>query len=210
LKIKTLHYACGGYIRRGQSICTLGAIHRDQLEEAVINATVKFYKPFTKVNGESLILKAIRKQLGSLQKDAAKRRIKCEVEIEKIDDHIRNLLDNINASNRDIANRRLDEITLERNSIESQLSSLNLFIMEEADIKELVQETILFTSSLDSALKHELFDDRRSVIRRCVKSIFIDRDNSQAIIALRILPTFIGGQATEMTNDVKVPIQIGK
>ncbi|MCH8824638.1 MAG: recombinase family protein [Planctomycetes bacterium] len=210
LKVKTLHYACGGYIRRGRSICTLGAIHRDQLEEAVIKATVKFYKPFTKANGESFILKAIRKQLGSLQKDAAKRRIKCEAEIEKIDDHIRNLLDNINASNRDIANRRLDEITLERNSIESQLASLNLFIMEEADIKELVQETILFTSSLASMLNHGLFDDRRSAIRRCAKNIFIDRDNNQAIIALRILPTFVGGQATEKTTDVKVPILIGK
>ncbi|MCH8823859.1 MAG: recombinase family protein [Planctomycetes bacterium] len=210
LKVKTLHYACGGYIRRGRSICTLGAIHKDQLEEAVINATGKFYKPFTKVNGESLILKAIRKQLGSLQKDAAKRRIKYEAEIEKIDEHIKNLLDNINASNRDIANRRLDEITLERNSIESQLTSLNLLVMEEAEIKELVQETILYTTSLDSILHHGLFDDRRSAIRHCVKNIFIDRDHSQAIIALRILPTFVGGQAIEKTIDVIVPITIGK
>ena len=210
LKIKTLHYACGGYIRRGRSICTLGAIHKEQLEEAVIKATVKFYKPFTQANGESLILKAIRKRLGSLQKDAAKRRIKCEAEIEKIDNHIRNLLDNINASNRNIANQRLDELTSERNSLESQLASLNLFIMEEADIKELVQETIIFTSSLDSMLNHGLFDDCRSVIRRGVKNIFIDRDQGQAIIALRILPTFVGGQATEKTTDVNVPIKIGK
>ena len=82
--------------------------------------------------------------------------------------------------------------------------------MEEADIKELVQETIIFTSSLESTLNHGLLDDRRSTIRRCVKNIFIDREQGKAIIALRILPTFVGGQATEKTTDVKFPITIGK
>ena len=29
LREKTLHYGCGGYIRHGRSVCTVGAVHKE-------------------------------------------------------------------------------------------------------------------------------------------------------------------------------------
>ncbi|MCH8825186.1 MAG: hypothetical protein IH984_16955 [Planctomycetes bacterium] len=59
-------------------------------------------------------------------------------------------------------------------------------------------------------VRHGSLDDHSSAIRRCVENIIIDRDNDQAMIVLRLLPTFDGGQATTKTTVLSVPIKIGK
>ena len=204
---KTLHYACGGYIRHGRSVCTVGAVHKDQLEEAVVGATVQFYQPYTTAEkGEALIKKAIRKQLGSQQEQAAERRVECEAQIERIDDLVRNLLDHIKVSNRDMVNQRLDELSRERDGLESQLASLNQAVLEDDEIKELVQETIIFASSLDSTLHHGSLDQRRTALRRCVDGIVIDHPNKRAEMKLRVLPIGLDSHTTAITNTVVIEI----
>ena len=206
LKVKTLHYACGGYIRHGRSVCSVGAVHKELLEEAVSEAAIKIYTCYTEGNAEALIKKAIRKQLGSQQEQAAEQRIECDAEIERIDVLVRNLLDHIKASNRDIVNQRLDELSRERDSLESQLASLNQSVLEEDEIKELVQETILFASNLDSTLHHGSLDLRRTALRRCVDSIVIDYLSKQIEIKFRILPIGLGSQAAVKTKMVLVKL----
>ncbi len=206
LREKTLHYACGGYIRHGRSVCTVGAVHKEQLEETVIEAAIEFYKRYTEGNGEALIKTAIRKQLGSQQEQAAERRVECEAEIERIDALVRNLLDHIKVSNRDIVNQRLDELSRERDGLESQLASLNQAVLEDDEIKELVQETIAFASSLDSTLHHGSLDQRRTALRRCVDGIVIDHPNKRAEMKLRVLPIGLDSHTTPITNTVVIEI----
>ena len=181
-------------------------MHKELLEEAVSEAAIKIYTCYTEGNAEALIKKAIRKQLGSQQEQAAEQRIECDAEIERIDVLVRNLLDHIKASNRDIVNQRLDELSRERDSLESQLASLNQSVLEEDEIQELVQETILFASNLDSTLHHGSLDLRRTALRRCVDSIVIDYLSKQIEIKFRILPIGLGSQAAVKTKMVLVKL----
>ncbi len=204
--MKTLHYACGGYIRHGRSVCTVGAVHKEQLEETVIEASIEFYKRYTQGNGEALIKTAIRKQLGSQQEQAAERRVECEAQIERIDGLVRNLLDHIKVANRDIVNQRLDELSRERDTIESQLASLSRAMLEDDEIKELVQETIVFAAGLDSTLHHGALDQRRTALRRCVDGIVIDHPDKRAELKLRVLPIGLDSHTTAITKTVVVEI----
>ena len=173
----------------------------------MIDASIEFYKRYTvEGKGESLIKKAIRKQLGSQQEQAAERRVECEAQIERIDDLVRNLLDHIKVSNRDMVNQRLDELSRERDGRESQLASLNPAVLEDDEIKELLQETIIFTSSLDSTLHHGSPDQRRTALRRCVDGIVIDHQNKRAEMKLRVLPIGLDSHTTAITNTVVVEI----
>jgi len=205
ISVKTLHYACGGYIRHGRSVCTVGAVHKEQLETAVIEASIAFYKRYTIAEkGEALIKTAIRKQLGSQQEQAAERRVECEAEIERIDSLVRNLLDHIKVSNRDIVNQRLDELSRERDGFESQLASLDQAVLEDDEIQELVAETIAFAASLDSTLHFGSLDQRRTALRRCVDGIVIDHPNKRAELKLRVLPIGLDSHATVSTKAVIV------
>ena len=172
----------------------------------MIEASIEFYKRYTHGNGVALIKTAIREQLGNQQEQAAERRIECEAQIERIDGLVRNLLDHIKVSNRDIVNQRLDELSRERDGIESQLASLNQAVLEDDEIKELVQETIIFASSLDSTLHHGSLDQRRTALRRCVDGIVIDHPNKRAEVKLRVLPIGLDSQATESAKTVIVKL----
>ncbi len=167
---------------------------------------IEFYKRYTEGKGGSLIKTAIRKQLGSQQEQAAERRIECEAEIERIDGLVRNLLDHIKVSNRDIVNQRLDELSRERDTIELQLASLNQAVLEDDEIKELVQATIIFASSLDSTLHHGSLDQRRTALRRCVDGVVIDHPNKRAELKLRVLPIGLDSHTTAITSAVVIEL----
>ncbi len=172
----------------------------------MIEASIEFYKRYTQDIGEALIRTAIRKQLGSQQEEAAERRVECEAEIERIDGLVRNLLDHIKVSNRDIVNQRLDDLSRERDGIEAQLASLNQAVLEDDEIQELVGETITFAASLDSTLRHGSLDQRRTSLRRCVDGIVIDHPNKRAELKLRVLPIGLDSHTTAITNTVVVEL----
>ncbi len=172
----------------------------------MIEASIEFYKRYTQGEGEALIKRAIRKQLGTQQEQAAERRVACEAEIERIDGLVRNLLDHIKVANRDIVNQRLDELARERDTIESQLASLDQALLEDDEIQELVAETIAFAASLDSTLHHGSLDQRRTALRRCVDGVVIDHPNKRAEIKLRVLPIGLDSHTTAITNTVVIEL----
>ena len=189
-------------IEQGQTETDVSVVDLPPERERALNVALN------KISGdwEALIKTAIRKQLGSQQEQAAERRVECEAEIERIDGLVRNLLDHIKVSNRDIVNQRLDELSRERDGLESQLASLNQAVLEDDEIKELVQETIAFASSLDSTLHHGSLDQRRTALRRCVDGIVIDHPNKRAEMKLRVLPIGLDSHTTAITNTVVVEI----
>ena len=71
---KTYHYACGGYIRHGRSVCTLGVIPRGRVEEAVIAALVSYYDRYRGKDARDRIAEAVGAQLGTDRKELARRR----------------------------------------------------------------------------------------------------------------------------------------
>ncbi len=164
---------------------------------------MRYRKPakcYTQGNGEALIKTAIRKQLGRQQEQAAERRVACEAQIERIDGLVHNLLDHIKISNRDIVNQRLDELSRDWDGLDSQLASLNQAVLQDDEIRELVQETMIFASSLDSTLHHGSPDQRRTALRRCVDGIVIDHQNKRAEVKLRVLPIGLDSHTTAITN----------
>ncbi len=189
-------------IEQGQTETDVSVVDLPPERERALNVALN------KISGdwEALIKTAIRKQLGSQQEQAAERRVECEAEIERIDHLVRNLLDHIKVSNRDTVNQRLDELSRERDTIESQLASLNQALLEDDEIQELVAETIAFAASLDSTLHHGSPDQRRTALRRCVDGVVIDHPNKRAELKLRVLPIRLDSRATASTKTVIVKL----
>ncbi len=96
--------------------------------------------------------------------------------------------------------------SVERDTIELQLTSLDQALLEEDDVQELVAETIAFAASLDSTLHHGSLDQRRTTLRRCVNGVVIDHPNKRAAIKLRILPIGLDSHTTAITKTVVVEI----
>ena len=81
-------------------------------------------------------------------------------------------------------------------------------MLEDDEIQELVLETIIFASSLDSTLHHGSLDQQRTALRRYVDGIVIDHPNKRAEMKLRVLPIGLDSHTTPIT--ITVVIEIAK
>jgi hypothetical protein len=78
--VKTFYYGCGGYITKGSSVCQMNPVRQEVLEEAVIDAVLKFYRPYLEPSGTKALALAVQKEVGETSEEVAKARTqRCRV-----------------------------------------------------------------------------------------------------------------------------------
>jgi len=203
-RMRTFHYACGGYIRHGRSMCTLGAVPKDALEEAVIRTLVDFYARYAGKSARKRITKAVGIHISEDGDQITKQQKKLESRLKRIDKTTRNLLDNITKANRQLVDQRLVELNKERERLETQIESLERLALTEAEVHDLVSETARFVACLQSSLHEGPLDQRQAAVRRCINQIVIDRQKHEAKIEVHVLPAIVGGPGSAATETVVV------
>ncbi len=138
--------------------------------------------------------------------ESTKQHKKLESRLKRIDTTTRNLLDNITKANRQLVDRRLEELNKERERLETQIESLERLALTEAEVHDLVAETARFVACLEPSLREGPLDQRQAVVRRCVDQIVIDREKHEAKIEVRVLPSIVGGPVAAVTEAVAVKL----
>jgi hypothetical protein len=201
---KTYHYACGGYIRHGRSVCTLGAVPQDELEESVTRALVGFYARYRGKDARDRIYEALGAQLGNDRQNLARKRKSLQGRLSRLDRSTRNLLDNITAVNRDLVDRRLAELDEKRKRLAAELESLEHRTPTEAEVAETARQTARFAASLGTTLRRGPLAERQAAVRRIVRRIVIDAGDRRLRIDLHVLPVGLDGPAPSSTQTVSV------
>jgi hypothetical protein len=182
-RVKTYYYACGGYIRRGKSVCNLAAVPQLEFEDAVIRAVVGYYQRYTGEDGRLLLGAEIRKLLGVEGDEVGQTHEKLKKQREKLDATTRRLLDNITAANTSAVERRLKEIDVERVAVSAKLEALERVGLSKAEVRDLIQETSAFIAGLESMLREGPLGNRQAALRRCVSEIQFDcTSNATAVV----------------------------
>ena len=110
------------------------------------------------------------------------------------------MLDNITATNQDLIDTRVGELTLERERLEAKLESLVHLTFSDDEVDEVIEETKRFAASLRSLLREGSLEDQQTAARRCVVGIVVDRNNDSLGMELRRVPT-VGGTSLGPETD---------
>lgn len=196
--VRTFSYACGGYITKGASICSLNPVGQARLETTVIEALLAFYKPCLGRGGRKKLAAAIRDSTGveTTEVEAARKRIAAEqAEMAKTID---NLLDNLTEANRDFVDGRLVELRKKQDQFEVQLEQLDGLSLSQSELQAVVSETAKFLDGLEYTLREDVPEEKCLALRQCVDRIYIDKPGGKIRLALRVVPSArIHGQATQ-------------
>ena len=111
------------------------------------------------------------------------------------------MIDNITATNRELIDDRVGELTLERERLEQKLESLTHLLLSKEESEEIIAETARFVAALKSSLTNEPLDQRQGAIRRCVEQIVVNRNEGQCRITLRRIPTIAGESLAAATAE---------
>jgi len=196
---KTYVYGCGGHIRKGKSVCTLGAVPQLALEKAVIDALVTFYNSLRGDDARERIVAMLGDQCDA---DAQSMEVKRFVETrrqKKLDATLRQLLDNITVRNRELVDRRIEELERERDAIATRIDALDQMAMAASEIDQIAEEVAEFIADFEHCIRLGEPDQRKAALRRCITQLTVDPDARTASIAIRHLPrsTFLHGEPAE-------------
>jgi site-specific DNA recombinase len=206
-RVKTMTYACGGYITKGTNVCTWNSIPQSDLEESVINAVLAFYRPYVAKGGKRKLAIAVKDALGSEDDQVAQARERAEAEQERITDIINNLLDNMTSTNRAHVDKRLKELTAQRQQLESRLDEFDRLTTTQAEINATVTDALQLLSSLEFTLRQGLPQEQLTALRQCVVRVRIGAPDSAMKITLLTVPA--GGVTAVQTVEIERPLNAG-
>ncbi|HUU16383.1 MAG TPA: recombinase family protein [Sedimentisphaerales bacterium] len=187
-QVKTRYYGCGGYITKGKKVCQMNSIPQKILEGRVIDAVLDFYRPYLNKGGHRKLAEAVKKQIGSEGKEFAAARQRAQAEQEKIGKIINNLLDNITSTNREYVDRRLNELKQQRLQLEARLEELDQLSLSQAEIDNIVTDSMQFLSGLEFTLRQGLPQEKLVALRQCIERIWIDKPAGSIKLAIRLVP----------------------
>ncbi|MCH8166126.1 MAG: hypothetical protein IH889_11005 [Planctomycetes bacterium] len=172
----------------------------------MIKPLVDFYARYAGKGARKRIAEAVAIHIDEDRDQTGKQRKKLESRLERIDKTTRNLLGNITKTNRQLVEQRLGELTKERERLEIQIESLERLAVTEAEVHDLAAETTQFVACLEPSLREGPLDHRQAAVRRCVDQIVVDREEHEAKIEVRGLPTIVGGPVGTATETVAVKL----
>lgn len=187
-QVKTRYYGCGGYITKGKKVCQMNSILQTILEDRVIYAVLDFYKRYLNNGGRKKFAEAVKKQIGSEGKEFAAARQRAQAEQKKIGKIINNLLDNITSTNREYVDRRLNELKKQRLQLEARLEELDQLSLSQAEIDNIVTDSMQFLSGLEFTLRQGLPQEKLVALRHCIERIWIDKPAGTIKLAIRLVP----------------------
>jgi DNA invertase Pin-like site-specific DNA recombinase len=201
-RVKTYYYGCGGYITKGTSICRLNAIPKAVLESKVIETVLDFYSSYLEKGGRQKLAEAVKAQTKTEKEDITSARQRAQVKLENINKIINNLLDNITETNRDHVDRRLNELTTQKQQIEARLEELERLSLSQAEIDTIVNEGMQFLAGLEFILHNSLPHEKLTALRQCVEKIEINKPAGKFTLVIRTVP--VGN--LQATQEIRISV----
>ena len=145
---------------------------------------------------------AVKVQTTVEKKDITSARQRAQAKLEDINKIINNLLDNITETNRDHVDRRLNELTTQKQQLEVRLEELERLSLSQSEIDTIVSEGMQFLAGLEFTLNNNLPQEKLTALRQCAEKIKIDKPVGEIKLVVRTVP--VGNLPA--TQEIKVSV----
>jgi hypothetical protein len=185
--VKTLYYACGGYITKGRAVCEKRPFPKDYLEGLVLDEVRRRVEALREA-GRRELAQRLREALGSCQGEVKKEMRKLRSQLERIERITPNLLDNITSTNRELVDRRLRQLKREKELLGARLAEVAAAEVKEAEVQELTGQVWEFLGRFEDTMTSGSLEARRTALRRFLKGITVKHQATQLEMEFHVLP----------------------
>lgn len=186
--VRSFAYACGGYITKGPTVCQLNPILQEELESVVIDAVLTYYQPFLERGGREKLAEAVTDATGRGADDLKQAQRRFEARSKEHSKIIRNLLDNITETNRDLVDQRLKELRQEQEQLARQAEQLESLSLSQVSVQAVVTEAMQFLGGLETTLRSGTPEEKRIALRHCIEKVRVQGADSRVELHIRRVP----------------------
>jgi hypothetical protein len=84
--------------------------------------------------------------------------------------------------------KRLNELTLQRQQLEARLEELDRLSLSQAEIDTIVTDAIQFLAGLEFTLHQGLPQEKLVALRQCIEKIWVNKPTGEIKLAICLVP----------------------
>jgi len=206
--VKTLYYACSGYVNKGKSVCQRHVIRKDWLEEWVVGKIEKMLKEhFGTPEGLEKMRQMVEEEIESSAPQIGDELDKVEAREREIKQTITNLVENLTSTNREYVDARLVELKRELAVLESKHLELESAGAEKTKIGHVIDQTVELAGEFKTVFAEGSIEEKRLFLRAFLKKIEIDPVAGKGQAMLIVLPGMENSDSQINEESLRIEMQ---
>jgi len=190
--VKTLGYACGGYVTKGKSCCKRLVIPKEETEEWVFEQITRVVAGYLDAGAEQKLQEMIEQEIAGGDRFDESELAKVRQRKADIDASIENLLDNITPTNREYVDRRIEKLRDEMVELQQQEDALLEQQGRECQAAELAQAALALAREVDQVVASGTVDEKRTFIRAFLREIEFNPQSRTGTAYFYVVPSGSG------------------
>ncbi len=187
--VKTLYYACSGYVNKGNSVCQRRVIRKEWLEGWVVDHIESMLKEHFGTPDElEKIRQMVEEEINNIVPQIGEELDQVEARIREIKQTISNLIENLTSTNKEYVDARLVELKREMAILESKHLELVAAGAKKLEIGRLIDQAIELAGEFKTAFVEGTIEEKRLFLRAFLKGIELDPVNGQGRAMFITLP----------------------
>ena len=186
--IKTLYYACGGYVSKGNSVCERYVIRKEWLENLVLDKIQGILKEyFGSKAGMKKIRKLVEMELEMSLPEIGNELNSVDERLKNIRITINNLIENISADNKQFVDQRIREFKREIAVLEAKKYELEAAGSKRVEMERLIDQAVEMSKDFDTVFEEGTIEEKRLIIRGFLNRVDVDPESRRVEASINII-----------------------
>ncbi len=190
-KIKTLYYACGGYVMKGRAACEKFLLRKDALEEAILEVIRARLDGLLNGDGEKILRAYIDEEIAAQGADPRREMTAVRARMEEIDRKASALLETMSPEIKGFIDQKLRELSTEKRSRQRRLEELEAAPYQPIDADAVLRDGLAAIRDLPRLLEQGSLEERKEFIRAFVAGVTVVPEKAQLDLRVRQLPAVL-------------------
>ncbi|MBZ5639079.1 MAG: zinc ribbon domain-containing protein [Acidobacteriia bacterium] len=187
-KIKTLYYACGGWVMKGASACEKFLLRKEPLEELLMETIQGRLQTLLTGEGETVLREYIQEEIANQGQDPRREITTIRDRVAAIDQNASVLLEGLSPETRAFVDTKLRDLGNERRRLQDRLQELETAPYEPIDVELVLREGLASLRNLPRMLESGSLEERKEFVRAFVGGVKVMPEEARLELEMRRFP----------------------
>jgi DNA invertase Pin-like site-specific DNA recombinase len=187
-KIKTLYYACGGWVMKGASACEKFLIRKEPLEALLMETIQDRLQSLLAGEGETILRGYIEEEIAAQGQDPRRELATIRARISEIDQKANVLLEGLSADTKGFVDAKLRDLGSERRKLQNRTEALETAPYDPIDAEAVLRSGLASLHDLARLMESASLEDRKEFVRAFVGGVSVVPGEARLDVRMRTLP----------------------
>jgi hypothetical protein len=187
-KIKTLYYACGGWVMKGASACEKFLIRKEPLEGLLMETIQGRLQSLLAGEGETILRAYIEDEIAAQGQDPRRELATIRARISEIDQKANVLLEGMSADTKGFVDAKLRDLGSERRRLQNRSEALETAPYDPIDADAVLRNGLASLHDLPRLMESTSLEDRKEFVRAFVGGVSVVPGEARLDVRMRTLP----------------------